>query len=375
MSKRGENIYKRKDGRWEGRYKKGRNKEGRIVYGYVYGKQYNEAKEKLSKKNVDYSMYGETAVQEEMMVDEWLNYWLNILMKNRIKPSTYSNYRGRINRHLAPFFKNKPLSELETADIDRFIYSLYLSDLSSNTIRSIISMLRSALKKAVNDNRISKNPCQGVLLPALTKPKIKSLDRKQQKKLEQISLYKKECSAEIIALYTGMRIGEISGLKWEDIDFKHNKIFVKRTISRIPSVTEPNKTEIIIGKPKSINGERAIPISKNLKRYLLAKKQKSTSVFVISCKNSFTEPRIINYRFKKVVEESKIGSVHFHALRHTFATRCVESGIDIATLSKILGHASTKMTLDIYTDSLWETRRSAMMVIDRQLNYDEKILL
>ncbi|WP_430601990.1 hypothetical protein IGJ02_002172 [Enterococcus sp. DIV0724b] len=373
MSKRGENIYKRKDGRWEGRYRKGRNKEGRIIYGYVYGKQYNEAKEKLSKKNADYSIYGETVVQEEMMVDEWLNYWLNILMKNRIKPSTYSNYRGRIRRHLSPFFKNKQLSELETADIDRFIYSLYLSELSPNTIRSIISMLRSALKKAVNDNRISKNPCQGVLLPALTKPKIKSLDRKQQKKLEQIALYKKECSAEIIALYTGMRIGEISGLKWEDIDFKHNKIFVKRTISRIPSVTEPHKTEIIIGKPKSINGERAIPISKNLKRYLLEKKQKSTSIFVISCKNSFTEPRIINYRFKKIVEESKIGPVHFHALRHTFATRCVESGIDIATLSKILGHASTKMTLDIYTDSLWETRRSAMMVIDRQLNYDEKI--
>lgn len=371
MSKRGENIYKRKDGRWEGRYRKGRNKEGRIVYGYVYGKQYNEAKEKLSKKNADYTIYGEPVRREEITVDEWLNYWLNILMKNRIKRSTYSNYRGRIERHISPFFKDQRLSDIETADIDKFIYSLHQSKMSSNSIRSIISMLRSALKKAVTDNRIAKNPCSGVILPTLTKTEVKSLDRKQQKKLEEIALYKKDCSAEIIALYTGMRIGEISGLKWEDIDFNNNKIFVKRTISRIPSVSEENKTEIIIGKPKSINGERVIPLSRNLKRYLIEKKQKSTSIFVISCKNNFTEPRIINYRFKKLVEESNIGPVHFHALRHTFATRCVESGIDITTVSKILGHASTKMTLDIYTDSLWETRQSAIMMIDSQLEYDK----
>lgn len=105
----------------------------------------------------------------------------------------------------------------------------------------------------------------------------------------------------------------------------------------------------------------------NLKSYLLNKKKERTSEYVISCKDSYAEPRVISYRFRKTIEEAGIKTIHFHVLRHTFATRCVERGIDIATLSKLLGHASIKLTLDTYTDSLWENRRAAVSILDKQL--------
>nr|OTO68766.1 hypothetical protein A5866_000964 [Enterococcus sp. 12C11_DIV0727] len=122
-----------------------------------------------------------------------------------------------------------------------------------------------------------------------------------------------------------------------------------------------------MAEPKTKSSKRSIPLAKNLKNYLLDKRKIDTSEYVISCKGSYAEPRVISYRFKKSMKQAGIRSIHFHVLRHTFATRCVEQGIDIATLSKLLGHASIKLTLDTYTDSLWENRKAAVSVIDHKL--------
>ncbi|WP_339099593.1 hypothetical protein IGL98_001467 [Enterococcus sp. DIV0840] len=188
----------------------------------------------------------------------------------------------------------------------------------------------------------------------------------EQKKLEHVAFKEKGCSAIILALYSGLRIGEISGLKWSDVDFENNTICVSRTIFRVNSQTnEGNKTEVLIGNPKTYQSYRVVPLAENLKQYLLTKKAISCSNHVISCKNKMTEPRVIRYRFKKVVEEAGIRNIHFHSLRHTFATRCLENRVDISSLSKLLGHNSAKMTLDTYADSLFESRRKAMYKIDQ----------
>ncbi|WP_430602943.1 hypothetical protein IGJ02_000268 [Enterococcus sp. DIV0724b] len=366
--RKGENIYKRKDGRWEGRFIKDRTTDKRIIYGYVYGKNYSEVKEKLSIKKAQYIASNKNITSFSGTLEEWLNYWLEILMKNKIKASSYSNYKGKIDKYILPYLGKTTLRDLKTEHIESFINDLNTMNLANSTIRSIIAILKSSLKKAVYDEKIYSDPCTKIVLPTIQKPEIAALTVHAQKSLELIALQQNECSGEIIALYTGMRIGEISGLKWSDIDMEKNIIHVRRTISRIPSTTINGKTEIIIDTPKTKSSLRVIPLAVNLKEYLLKWKKCAISEYVINCRGSFTEPRIINYRFKKNVKMARLGSIHFHMLRHTFATRCVEEGIDIATLSKILGHSSIKMTLDTYTDSLWENRKAAISVIDKRLS-------
>ncbi|WP_207695255.1 hypothetical protein DOK67_0001199 [Enterococcus sp. DIV0212c] len=366
--RKGENIYKRKDGRWEGRYIKGRTIDHRIIYGYVYGKQYLEVKEKLAVKKAQYISSNKKITSFSGTLEQWFDYWLDILMKSKIKASSYSNYKGKIDKYILPYLGKKKLSELKSEDIESFIHYLNTMNLAGSTIRSIVAILKSSLKKAEFDGKIASDPCTKIVLPTTQKTEISALTLYAQKRLEQAALKKKECSGEIIALYTGMRIGEISGLKWSDIDMEKDIIHVRRTISRIPSPTINGKTEIMIDTPKTKSSLRVIPLAVNLKEYLMSWKKDTTSEYVVNCRGSFTEPRIINYRFKKNVVQAQIDDIHFHTLRHTFATRCVEEGIDIATLSKILGHSSIKMTLDTYTDSLWENRKAAISIIDKRLS-------
>ncbi|WP_338030820.1 site-specific integrase [Enterococcus crotali] len=255
--------------------------------------------------------------------------------------------------------------------MEEFVNYLTSLDLSPSTVHSIVTVLKSALNKACMENYILYNPCNNLSLSANTLNEISALSMKEQGKIEQVALKETECSAVILALYTGLRIGEISGLKWSDIDFEKDIIHVRRTVYRISSTEKSKKTEVIMAEPKTKSSKRAIPLAKNLKNYLLDKKQVATSEYVICCKDSFAEPRVISYRFKKSIEQAKIRPIHFHVLRHTFATRCVERGIDIATLSKLLGHASIKLTLDTYTDSLWENRKAAVSVLDDQLGLQQ----
>lgn len=368
MSKKGENIYKRKDGRWEGRYIKARDVKGKIIYGYIYGKKYSIVKKRLAEFQVLYARPREGISLYEGTLSEWLKCWLNIYMKHRIKISTYLSYQARIETYIIPFLGNNKLIHLKKQNIDAFLHYLSTLELSSSTIRSIFIVLKSAMNRALLENYILSDPCEDIVLKVETKANIRALSQKNQREIEAISLQEKACSAVILALYTGMRIGEISALRWEDVDFERNVIFVRKTLYRVPPENKGEKTKLIFGEPKTKASKRTIPIADNLKEYLLLKKAASHSDYVISCKNSFAEPRVISYRFKKVLFKANVDKIQFHALRHTFATRCVEQGIDIATLSKLLGHSSIKLTLDTYTDSMWESRKNAIYVIDGLLS-------
>lgn len=368
MTKKGENIYKRKDGRWEGRYRKARNEQGKLVYGYIYGRKYSEVKQKLEKLKAQYVDFSKNTTLYKGTVEEWLIYWLDHLIIRQIKHSTYASYKTKMDKHILPYLGRKKLSKIETKDVNDLLIVLRDKQLSVATIHNVLTIFKSAMNKAMFEKAIKENPCDGIVLPKLSKKEITILSKKQQQKLEKIALQDPNCSPIIIALYTGMRIGEISGLTWSDINLESKTIHVTRTTQRVSVQGKRAKTEIIFDLPKSKSSIRKIPIAHNLLTYLTQKKAETTSKYVVHHNQSFAEPRLINYWFKNTMSQANINGIHFHALRHTFATRCIESGIDIATVSRLLGHQSIKLTLDTYASSLWETREQAISIIDSQLD-------
>ncbi|MBP1047861.1 site-specific integrase [Enterococcus sp. BWM-S5] len=367
MARKGENIYKRKDGRYEGRYIKNRTENGKIVFGYVYGKKYNTVKNKLTILKSQYNQPDKSQLIFQGSLADWLNRWLEYTVRRNVKVTTYAAYFGRVQRHIIPFLGSKKMALLKHTDITDFVYFLQNQALSPTTIKGIITVLKHALNQACKERYLTENPCEDVVLPKNRNTRVSAMTIEQQKRLEQVALQERSCSPVILALYTGMRIGEISGLKWSDIDFQSNIIQVRRTLLRVTCEGDSKKTKLILSSPKTETSRRDIPLAENLKEYLLANQEKSDSEFLISCKKSFAEPRVINYRFKKITEKAGLG-IHFHVLRHTFATRCIEEGVDVATLSRLLGHSSVKMTLDTYTDSMWENRQVAISRLDSKLN-------
>jgi len=366
MPQKGLNIYKRKDGRWEGRYSKGRKANGKKIYVSVYGYKYSEVKEKLILLKAQYT-------NEEMItrpifngiLTDWITHWIRDVIRPGIKPATYSSYQNKIRNHILPVLGNYQLDKLSQKDIQRFINDLGKKGLSPNSIRAVFRILDSALQKAVDTHVLLLNPCKEVTLPKRERVKIRALPLQEQKALEHAALQDKNGAAVILALYTGMRIGEICALLWEDVDFANGVIHVRRTMERIATFGETDaKTQIIFSTPKSESSNRVIPLSSHLMNYLYDVKEKSISVYVVSCKNSFTEPRLVNYRFRRLLEAAGLQPMRFHSLRHTFATRCIERNVDVTTMSSLLGHSSVKLTLDTYTDSMLEQRKSAMLLMD-----------
>ena len=148
----------------------------------------------------------------------------------------------------------------------------------------------------------------------------------------------------LLALYSGMRIGEIAALKWTDIDFESNLIVVNDTYQRIPTIALNRRTQLVLTDSKTEASVRMIPMSRTLKKLLLSHRKKSKGTFVFSTNGQPCEPRLLTYHFHRIRQKAELPAVHFHQLRHTFATRCLEVNRDIPSVSALLGHASTQMT-------------------------------
>ena len=369
MARKGENIYKRKDGRWEGRYIKGRKSNGKALYGSVYGKKYGDVKLRLIPLRSAYAAQQHTKISFAGTVRDWILFWLNDLEKPNIKPSTYASYRNKLENHVLPTLGDKRLDKLTGENMQAWVDGLTLKGLSGNSIRTVYRIFNAAIQKAVYKHCLFVNPFQDVVLPGSESPGINALTVTNQKALEKQAYQDKGGAAVILALYTGMRIGEISALRWSDIDFDNNSIHVSRTLQRIMDYENgAEKTKIIIDIPKSNASYRMIPFGNHLEKYLLELKAAAKGDYVVSCKGHHAEPRVISYRFRQTAKKAGLESATFHGLRHTYATRCIERGVDIVTLSRLLGHASAKMTLDTYADSTMEQRKSAMTMLDSLLH-------
>lgn len=358
---KGENIYKRKDGRWEGRYPKGRKEDGSIHYGYIYARSYRLVKEQLIEKKAQTTVfYLGSSKKFRGTLGDWANIWLNDIMTPRLKESTYASYSNNLQIHIFPMLGHRPLEKVTPFDMDKLVNQLS-SSLSASSIQIVFRILKSCLEAAKERGYIYLNPCERTILPKSQKKTVHALTRKQQKAVEAESMKSEKGLPVLLALETGMRIGEICALKWSDIDFEESVIHVQRTKQRIamPKSSEM-RTKIIETVPKTMNADRLIPLSLKVKTALLKCKERSTSEFVVTSSQGSVEPRTVSYRFEQIKKRIGLLNVPFHALRHTFATRCVELGVNIAAISSLLGHSSIKLTLDTYTNSFFEEQRAAI---------------
>ncbi len=362
MSKRGENIYKRKDARWEGRYIKYYDAKGQAQYGYVYAKTYNEVKEKLAAAKLKGKAIRESATGNfSDYCDEWLT-----LCRSRVKEATYVKYHGIVNSRLKPELGEKMPYEFNTILIERFSHKLLTHyGLSPKTVRDILTVLRAILDYG------RKQEGSGFMQIDIIYPQSKKREMRVLTEEEQICLVKyllKNVNQTkfgiLLALFTGMRIGELCALRWGDISVDEKYIHVGQTLQRLKILDDTAtdyKTKIVIGAAKSEHSNRYIPLSEHLAELCCDMKSRTPEAYVLTGKvNRYMDPRTLQYRFSKMVSECGLSGVHFHSLRHTFATRCVESGFEIKSLSEVLGHASTKVTLDRYVHSSMDLKRANM---------------
>ena len=367
MARRGENIYLRKDGRYEGRYPKGRKENGEIIYHSVYGKTLAECKQKLTQAKVLHFHHDiNCKIYCTGKISEFINYWLHDIAVYRVKPSTFSNYVHYSNKWIIPLLGDEKLSKLTKEKTQQFINHLIKQDLSPGSVKSIYRTLCSMMKVAKNFSYIHSNPCEIVILPEQSKREITLLSLTEQRKLEMAANACQEPIGLIVlmALYTGLRIGELCALNWSDVDFTQKKLFVSRTRQRIQcpcATTKHSKTRIITGIAKSDSSVRIIPLPlfllKLLKNHQL---QHSASEYLLTRNAKPLEPRIVQYQFKRLLEKAQITPINFHTLRHIFATRLLEENVDIKTISELLGHSSAKTTLDLYSHSRYENKQRAM---------------
>ena len=362
MARKGENIYKRKDGRWEARYIH-HYENGKAKYRYLYGASYTEVKYKRLEEITRNEKINVSKIKRFAVFDEICNKWLNA-RKNDIKESTYARYLSIINLYIIPTFKNQKLISIN-AEKHKKLYESLKSRLADKTVSDIMCVFKSIWKYGKENGY----PCCEFTLPSVKVNHTRKINTMPPKTLEKVEFaLMKDISTVnagiILALFAGIRIGEICGLKWGDIDFDNGFICIRRTVERIHNSDYRSqlKTKVVISTPKTDNSARIIPLPVFVMEYL-EKLRKSDEKYVLTSSTKNTEPHTYYSRYKTFLRKNKIEDYTFHELRHTFATQCVEKGFDVKTLSEILGHADIKTTMNLYVHPTLQMKRKQMELL------------
>lgn len=370
MPRKGENIRKRKDGRWEARYIKGRNPDGSIRYGYAYGKKYLEVKEKRnsalrslekerSRNSADYYMkIGD-------LFDEWKKE-----VRHTVKESSFFYYDTLIEHHLRPCFGSLYIEELSSQQMQDFVNAKIKEGLSVTYIRSIMTLFQNILKTA---RPHGKPP---LTLPAYTMPRSHQTAPDLFSYQEWNDLRAKLLQADddfsfglLLCMHTGIRIGELSGLKWEDFDIDNMEFQIRRTIYRMKNpeygqIPDSPKTIVCIETPKTPSSMREIPIPRCLLPHI-EKHPRTPGTFVLTGSEHYMEPRNIQKKYRLLLAKFHIRYLNFHSLRHSFATISIQKGSDHKTVAELLGHASVNTTLNIYVHSSIDQKRRCLELLTK----------
>lgn len=369
MSKKGENIYKRKDGRWEGRYVRFYDENEKAKYGYIYGKTYNDVKQRLLEKKALSAKQTVSLAKCGILYNDILDMWLQSSRINT-KESTYARYSHLIDTHIRPQLGKYQLSKISTQLIEGFIERKLAcgridkgGGLANKTVTDILTVVKSTMEYArYNNYEVSCN---------LSKLTVKKKDKEmrvlcqtEQEALIRVLIHDMDLYkfGVLLSLYTGIRIGELCALQWEDVNIANSTLKVRKTMQRIKetNVGAATKTKIVITEPKSECSIRDVPLPSFITEMARQFVEAPKAFVLTGDRNKFVEPRTMQNRFKTYVKESGINDANYHALRHTFATRCVEVGFEIKSLSEVLGHSNVNITLNRYVHSSFELKCANM---------------
>lgn len=367
MPRKGENIYKRKDGRWEGRYVKDRSATGKAIYGYVYARTYRDVKRKVYEARSSTEMHMETVSCDTEVFSYFAEEWMNN-MRPQVKESTNAKYQNILDRYLLPCLGEKKLNQITHELIEEHCRYLLTAGgksgrgLSSKTVADTLSVLRSILHFAVRKGKYVPYDGTHLMIKHFPDP-MRVLSRTEQTHLcKYLYSHMTPCHMGIlICLFTGLRIGEVCALRWEDFSCKDRTFYVHQTLQRIQCRNNPEqKTKIIITSPKSRCSIRTIPVPHALLEILTEYKTSGSGFVLTNSDSLFVEPRTMQNHFKRALQATGIERMNFHTTRHTFATRCIEMGFDVKTLSEILGHATVNITMNRYVHPTMELKKENM---------------
>lgn len=391
MPRKGENIYKRADGRWEGRYINGRDElTGKARYGYVYARSYNEVKRLKAQAEVQ----ARRPVNRGVTVEECLARWLE---EKRADPSihatTLDQYARHINKHLNPTLGAVRLCRLTGEVIHRFRLRQLNSGrldgtggLSATVVDTQLLILNSMLGWAVRNGLLQAVPEPVDHKRAKENRRVRVLDRQEQARLESAVRMGLETGKQVerglylgvmFSLYTGLRVGELGGLQWRDLSMDPPTVSVRHTLQRLTAPEgSAQKTQVRLGPPKTEASRRSCPMMAALGKLMgeyadgLPKDRVRPHDPVFTYRDKPIEPRLFQKFFKRLLEQAGVEDANFHTLRHTFATRCLEKGMDMQSLSELLGHADSTITARRYAHSLVQHKTECL----NRLQFTEEML-
>ncbi len=307
-----------------------------------------------------------------MQYKQWLNEWLENYVKPSSKQKTYIRYREIVIRHLTPALGDLEMSAINPLLLQRFVSGLLSNGnlvtgrgLSPNSVNGIITVIRGSFKCAALMRIVDINQASNIIRPKICEKEVSCFTLQEQKKIEFAALKYGTCKwfGIVLCLYTGLRIGELLALIWSDVDFKNSTVTVSKTC--FDGKDNEGRFTRITDTPKTQTSRRIIPIPKQISARLFAFKRASQSEYIISSRGKPVCIRAYQRSFEALLCRLNIPHRGFHALRHTFATRALEVGMDVKTLSEILGHKNPTVTLKRYVHSLMEHKREMMNMLGK----------
>lgn len=383
----GKGITQRQDGRYFARYidKYGRRKS-------LYSDKLKDIKKMLRDAMYE-EEYGLSGNGQNITLDEWFVKWMELYKSKTVKLTTQQNIRAHYNSRLRKNIGNMYLKDIKTIHIQKLFNELLEAGLSVSTVQNFKIILKDMLKRAIQNEYILKNPCDGVELPKKVSIESRVLTVDEQKKFFEFAESYVHINVLKLTLLTGMRIGEVLGLKWEDIDFENRTINIDKTLHYGEGRANDTKYIFFYTSTKTSAGERILPMTDDAYNVLINQKEKQTKarlrnkgawntidgfeeLVFLGCKGKPIKISTMNDTIKLYVEKINVYEhelakeenrkptefKHFtcHSLRHTFTTRCYEQGVSNKVLQKLLGHADIQTTMNIYTHATKESQANAM---------------
>lgn len=364
-------VRKRNDGRWEGRIVVGHKEDGKPIFRYVLAQTQKELTKKLHAKILEYRGV-ELSEDSSMTLAEWLERWLIEYKENELRPRTLEKYRRAVECYINPRLGDKKISFITTNDVQKMYVDIkengrisgvdkYGTSLSDSVVRAVHMILHQALDTAVKQRIISRNPTKGTTIPKKSRGDLKVLNK------EELDRFLAEVDKDEIwrdffytELTTGLRRGEICGLKWSDFHEKNGTLTIQR------SASAKTGGGVEIGETKTETGKRIIYLPESTVNILKDRKKKSLTEWIFPNPYRPEDPLLPNsayQKLKKILKSANLPSIRFHDLRHTFATHALTSGVDAKTLSKILGHTNASFTLDTYTHVTSDMQERAANIV------------